>query len=161
MKQEQENYSENEAYWNKRSEIFDTQILTTYEEAYRKTIDYTKKYLKDSGKALDIGCGTGVTTIELAGSVAEMTAVDTAPEMLRQAREKAKKAEAGNIDFIQGDMFMEELKPGTYDAVMIFNVLLYMGKPTIPSSIELKSANDSKFSFKTLRSSFPLLNSTD
>ena len=39
MKQEQENYSENEAYWNKRSEIFDTQILTTYEEAYRKTID--------------------------------------------------------------------------------------------------------------------------
>ena len=126
MKQEQENYSENEAYWNKRSEIFDTQILTTYEEAYRKTIDYTKKYLKDSDKALDIGCGTGVTTIELAGSVAEMTAVDTAPEMLRQAREKAKKAEAGNIDFIQGDMFMEELKPGTYDAVMIFNVLLYM-----------------------------------
>ena len=120
MKQEQENYSENEAYWNKRSEIFDTQILTTYEEAYRKTIDYTKKYLKDSDKALDIGCGTGVTTIELAGSVAEMTAVDTAPEMLRQAREKAKKAEAGNIDFIQGDMFMEELKPGTYDAVMIF-----------------------------------------
>ena len=103
MKQEQENYSENEAYWNKRSEIFDTQILTTYEEAYRKTIDYTKKYLKDSDKALDIG-----------------------PEMLRQAREKAKKAEAGNIDFIQGDMFMEELKPGTYDAVMIFNVLLYM-----------------------------------
>ena len=64
MKQEQENYSENEAYWNKRSEIFDTQILTTYEEAYRKTIDYTKKYLKDSDKALDIGCGTGVTTIE-------------------------------------------------------------------------------------------------
>ena len=59
MKQEQENYSENEAYWNKRSEIFDTQILTTYEEAYRKTIDYTKKYLKDSDKALDIGCGTG------------------------------------------------------------------------------------------------------
>ena len=92
MKQEQENYSENEAYWNKRSEIFDTQILTTYEEAYRKTIDYTKKYLKDSDKALDIGCGTGVTTIELAGSVAEMTAVDTAPEMLRQAREKAKRA---------------------------------------------------------------------
>lgn len=38
----QEEYAENEAYWNKRSEIFDTQILKTYEDAYRKTIDNTK-----------------------------------------------------------------------------------------------------------------------
>lgn len=122
----QENYSENEAYWNKRSEIFDTQILKTYEDAYRRTIDNTKKYLKKSDNVLDIGCGTGVTTIELARSVSEMTAVDTAPEMLRQAREKAKGENVGNIHFIQGDIFMEELKPGTFDVVMIFNVLLYM-----------------------------------
>lgn len=122
----QEEYAENEAYWNKRSEIFDTQILKTYEDAYRKTIDNTKKYLKETDKALDIGCGTGVTTIELAGSVAEMTAVDTSPEMLRQAVEKTEKADVHNIKYIQGDMFMEELEPGAFDTVMIFNVLLYM-----------------------------------
>ena len=122
----QEDYAENEAYWNKRSEIFDTQILKTYEDAYRKTIDNTKKYLRETDKALDIGCGTGVTTIELAGSVAEMTAVDTAPEMLKIAMEKAGEAGVRNIKFIQGDIFIEELEPGTFDAVMIFNVLLYL-----------------------------------
>ena len=118
--------TENAAFWDKRSEIFDTQVLKRYEDAYRKTIAYTKKYLKETDQALDIGCGTGVTTTVLSGSVAHMTAVDTSPEMLRQAVEKAEKAGITNLEFRLGDMFWEGLKPGTFDAVMIFNVLLYV-----------------------------------
>ena len=123
-------YSENAAYWDKRSEIFDTKILDTYQDAYRKTIDYTRKYLKGSDHVLDIGCGTGVTTIPLSFAAAEMTAVDTSPEMLRRAEVKAKKEGAGNIRFLPGDMFLECLTPGTFDAVTIFNVLLYLPDQT-------------------------------
>lgn len=120
------NRGENEVYWNRRSEIFDTQIFKTYEDAYGKTIDNTQKYLKKTDRVLDIGCGTGVTTIKLSASVSEITAVDTAPEMLRKAKEKAGREKAANIDFILGDMFMEDLKSGYFDAIMIFNVLLYI-----------------------------------
>lgn len=118
--------SASEIYWDKRSEIFDTQIFKTYEDAYDKTVRYTLKYLSKTDHALDIGCGTGVTTTKLAGGVSTMTAVDTSPEMLQKARQKAERERAENINFIRGDMFMEELKPGTFDAVMIFNVLLYV-----------------------------------
>lgn len=46
--------------WKKCSESFDTKVLAKYQEAYERTIGLTKKYLKGSEHALDIGCGTGV-----------------------------------------------------------------------------------------------------
>lgn len=56
---------DNAAFWNKRSEVFDGQVMAVYGDAYRRTIANTKRYLKPTDTALDIGCGTGVTTIEL------------------------------------------------------------------------------------------------
>lgn len=118
--------SSNSKFWDIRSRIYDGNVIGIYEEAYKKTIERTKKYLKSTDRVLDIGCGTGVTTIPLSAYVEHMTAIDTSSGMMDQAVLKAAQGGIHNIDFHSGEMFMEVLKPGEFDAVMMFNVLLYM-----------------------------------
>lgn len=118
--------NENTAFWNKRSEVFDEQVLKIYETAYKKTIVRTLEYVKKTDEVLDIGCGTGVTTIELAKSVGHITAIDTSPDMMKQAEQKAEAAGAGNITFYRADLFDKMFSAGQFDVIMIFNVLLYI-----------------------------------
>lgn len=117
---------DNAAFWDIRSQIFDGKVIKVYEDAYTQTIERTKKYLKNTDRALDIGCGTGVTTIPLSSCVGHMTAIDTSSGMMEQAVDKAEQNHITNIEFYRGDIFTEELKPGEFDVVMAFNVLLYM-----------------------------------
>jgi cyclopropane fatty-acyl-phospholipid synthase-like methyltransferase len=62
---------------------------------------------------LEIGCGTGTNTIELARRGYEITALDFVPKAVDLAREKAKKAGV-NIQFQVGDVLQADLK-GPYD----------------------------------------------
>lgn len=117
---------ENSEFWDHRSQIFDGQVAKTYEEAYEKTINYTLKYVRSTDRVLDVGCGTGITTLPIAGHAGHVTAVDTSPEMLRRAREKAGQSGVENVEFYLGDLSLEELKPETFDVITVFNVLLYL-----------------------------------
>lgn len=117
---------DNVVFWNKRSEIFDQHVLKIYKTAYEKTIDRTLQYVKVTDCVLDVGCGTGVTTIDLAKSVGHVIAIDTSPEMMRQAKQKAEAAGAKNITFYRTDMFDRRFSPGQFDVIMIYNVLLYI-----------------------------------
>jgi len=57
-------------------------------------------------KVLDVGCGTGSTTIELGRRVGESgkaLGLDISPLLLGRAREKAAAAGASNVDFVEGD----------------------------------------------------------
>lgn len=57
-------------------------------------------------RVLDIGCGTGQTTIELArrvGPAGEVTAVDISEPMLARARARATEAGATNVAFVAAD----------------------------------------------------------
>jgi cyclopropane fatty-acyl-phospholipid synthase-like methyltransferase len=54
------------------------------------------------GRALDIGCGTGAHTIELAERGWDATGIDFVPQAVRQARRRA--AQAGvEVRFVAGD----------------------------------------------------------
>lgn len=118
--------SEAPAFWNRRSKVYDEQVLSLYENAYKKTVKRSVAFLKKEDKVFEIGCGTGNATIPLAKYVKEITATDISEDMLRQAREKAEKLSKNNITFSIGELTKMEIVPESYDAVAAYNVLLYM-----------------------------------
>lgn len=56
-------------FWDKRSKVFDQQVLAVYENAYKKTIKRSIPFLNQGDTMLEIGCGTGIATITLADYV--------------------------------------------------------------------------------------------
>ena len=58
---------------------------------------------RSPGSALDVGCGTGDTSIYLAQSGWHVTGVDFTPKALEKARTKARAAGAA-VDFIHADV---------------------------------------------------------
>lgn len=114
------------AFWNRRSEVFDKQVLSVYENAYKKTVKRSAAFLKKEDRVFEIGCGTGVATIPLSKYVKEITATDISENMIQKAREKAKNQSKDNIVFQTGELTEMEVKPESYDAVAAYNVLLYM-----------------------------------
>lgn len=57
----------------------------------------------DPGRALDLGCGTGTTTVYVAAHGWEATGVDFVPQAIRIARSKAQRASAA-VTFLIGDV---------------------------------------------------------
>ena len=88
---------------------------------YASWADFVEKIMNEHASkkpelVLDLGCGTGSMTLELAGRGYDMTGVDYSPEMLGIARERAEQAGA-DILWLCQDMREFELY-GTVDATV-------------------------------------------
>jgi S-adenosylmethionine-dependent methyltransferase len=82
--------------------------------------------------ALDIGCGTGVTALRLAGLGVRVTLLDSSPAMLNIARGAA--IELGVADKISpqegtADQLASLFHGGTFDLIVCHNVLEYVDDP--------------------------------
>jgi ubiquinone/menaquinone biosynthesis C-methylase UbiE len=86
-----------------------------------------------SGRALDIGTGSGRLAIELAkakNSHFEITGLDISPNMLQKARENAQKAGvAGKITFVQGNGDSLPFPDGSFDLVISYASLHHWFHP--------------------------------
>ncbi len=70
-------------------------------------------------RVVDLGCGSGRTTLELASRVGpdgEVAGVDISAEMLARGRERAARPGAGNIEFIHADVQVHDLGEARFDA---------------------------------------------
>ena len=70
-------------------------------------------------RVVDLGCGTGQTTVELASHVApdgEVLGVDIADEMLARGRERATRLGITNVDFLHADVQVHDLGQSRFDA---------------------------------------------
>ncbi|MBU2668215.1 class I SAM-dependent methyltransferase [Actinoplanes bogorensis] len=75
---------------------------------------------------LDVGCGTGGTTVTMAGrGAARTTGVDISEPMLTAARKRAEQAGV-DVTFIRADAQEHEFEPASYDLVMSrFGVMFF------------------------------------
>lgn len=82
-----------------------------------------------SGRALELGCGTGTNAVYLARHGWEVVAVDLVERAIEQAREKADAAGVA-VRLLHGDATrLDELDaPGPYD--LFFDLSCYCGIPT-------------------------------
>lgn len=120
------------AHWDRRAAHFDQDfghsIATPAERAAWDRI----MQLVDTGRApldaLDVGCGTGFLSLELAARGHRVTGIDLAPTMLDLARRKA--VDAGfDIRFAEGDAEQAPFPAESFDLVISRHVLWTLPHP--------------------------------
>ena len=114
--------NKSEKFWDKSASKFDQEGKKD-EQTYIKIIDRTKKYLKTSDAVLDFGCGTGLISNEIAGSVKLIHAIDISSKMIEIAKNKADDRKIQNIDYTHSTIFDEKYKCGSFDIILAFYIL--------------------------------------
>ncbi len=80
---------------------------------------------------LDVGCGPGTITVDLARLVApgRVVGIDRAPEILEVARRDAASAGMTDVEFRTGDAYALPVEDATFDAVHAHQVLQHLADP--------------------------------
>jgi ubiquinone/menaquinone biosynthesis C-methylase UbiE len=124
------------AHWDRRAAHFDSDfghsIATPAERAaWDRIMDLVLAGPKGDRHpldALDVGCGTGFLSLELAARSHRVTGIDLAPTMLDLARHKA--AESGfDIRFQEGDAEQVPFPAASFDLVISRHVLWTLPHP--------------------------------
>ncbi len=84
-------------------------------------------------RVLDVACGTGNLAIPLARSGAIVTGVDIAPNLLAQARERAR-AEGLEVNFDEGDAEQLPYPDASFDAVVSMFGAMFAPRPELVAS---------------------------
>ncbi|TKA62903.1 hypothetical protein B0A49_11171 [Cryomyces minteri] len=92
---------------------------------------YLLPHLKPTDKILDIGCGPGTISVDLASHVphGSVTGLDTSPAVLEQARQHAHERRVPNVEFGLGDIFKLPYADDTFDIVHAHQVLQHVPAP--------------------------------
>ena len=120
------------AHWGKRAAHFDEDfghsIRTPEERAAWDRVFALALGGRAGIAALDVGCGTGILSLELAARGHRVTGIDFAPEMLSLAKDKAAKAGAA-IRFEHADAENLPFAPASFDLVITRHVLWTLPHP--------------------------------
>ncbi|GEB52635.1 MULTISPECIES: methyltransferase domain-containing protein [Streptomyces] len=87
--------------------------------------------LRPDARVLDIGCGPGTITCDLAALVprGRVTGLDAAAGVLEQARATADERGLENIEFTTGDVHALDQPDGSFDVVHAHQTLQHVGDP--------------------------------
>ena len=87
--------------------------------------------LRPNMHILDIGCGPGTITVDLAALVPEglVIGLEYEPEVLEKARTTAAECGVTNIQFVTGDVNSLSYPDNTFDVVHAHQVLQHVGDP--------------------------------
>ena len=90
---------------------------------------FLRQYLGESGRVLDLGCGTGEHSRFLAAHGFDVVGIDASPSMLEKATEAPI---PGNLHFVEGDISeVERLAEGVFDAaICLGNTLPHIDTPS-------------------------------
>lgn len=111
------------AYWVSRSgqnwvdqqEVLD-HLFSNITEALLKVADP-----KPGERVLDLGCGTGETTLELGNRIlpdGSVLGLDISSILLDQARQRAKVSAAANVEFHETDVQTHNFQPNSFDLLI-------------------------------------------
>ncbi|MGB9225141.1 methyltransferase domain-containing protein [Mycobacterium sp.] len=101
----------------------------------RRTVDdsaeYLLPFLKPGLSVLDVGCGPGTITADLAAVVAPglVTAVDRFGDVLNAARAEAERRNLSNVSFVPADVHKLDFPDDAFDVVHAHQVLQHVADP--------------------------------
>lgn len=115
--------------WNQRAGTYDHHVMQTYEKAYALSIEKVLAHLGPGKRVLEIGCGTGIISLGIAGQAGQVVCVDISREMIARAKQKAAVQGAANLTFRVFDGYALPFEDGGYDLVLMFNILHVVKEP--------------------------------
>lgn len=95
-------------------------ISSSYMEKFGKMIGFLE--LKKSDDVLDIGCGPGTHSFEIAKMVNSYTGIDIDTEDIVLSRKIGKIIKISNVDFIVGDIFKADIRK-KFNKVVLMDVI--------------------------------------
>ena len=108
------------------------------------------------GAVLDIGCGAGATTLEMArrvGPQGRSVGVDVSAPLLEAARASAKAQGVANAEFLEGDAQTFDLGTAAYDAAISrFGVMFFADFDAAFANLRRALKPDGKLAFACWRS---------
>ncbi|MBP2324417.1 SAM-dependent methyltransferase [Kibdelosporangium banguiense] len=115
----------NGEFWTARADRFDQGVAR-----YQPKL-LAAAAVDPADNVLDIGCGSGTTTRDLARAASCGTAlgVDLSSQMLRLARERAAAEQLTNVTFEQRDAQIHPFPEGHFDVVVSRNGAMFFGDP--------------------------------
>jgi SAM-dependent methyltransferase len=92
---------------------------------------YLLARLPADAHVLDVGCGPGTITVDLAARVpdGQVIGIDAAQEILAMARQEADRRDQRNVRFQTGDVYRLAFDDGTFDVVHAHQVLQHLSDP--------------------------------
>jgi ubiquinone/menaquinone biosynthesis C-methylase UbiE len=100
---------------------------------------YLLHELRPGQRLLDVGCGPGTITADLALLVApgEVIGLDAAPDVVAQAAAHGRELDLANLHFEVGDLFALGYPDASFDVVHLHQVLQHLGDP-VAALVELR-----------------------
>ena len=88
-------------------------------------------YLSDNGLYLDVGCGPGSITVDVAKRVpnGHIIGVDSSADAIEKAKGWAENHRVTNVEFMVGDAYGLDFPDGQYDGVYAINVVSHLDDP--------------------------------
>lgn len=111
---------ENARFWDRAARKYAKSPIADM-EGYERSLEHARRYLKATDAAFEFGCGTGMTALKLAPSVARYVATDISQEMIAIGRERAAAERIAGLEFAVAAP--EAYPEASFDAVLCFNVL--------------------------------------
>src|SRR5580765_8104219 len=92
---------------------------------------YVAARFTPGARVLDVGCGPGTITVDIAQRVApgRVLGFDRAEAVLEPARTAARDAGVDNVEFAVGDVYALDLPDGSFDVVHAHQVLQHLTDP--------------------------------
>ncbi len=90
---------------------------------------YLLPYLTPGQRLLDVGCGPGTLTLDLATRVGSVTALEQTADALDLARAEAERQGATDVSFEVGDVHALPFADGEFDVVHAHQVLQHVADP--------------------------------
>ena len=94
-----------------QSKIFETSTLETLKRAG----------IKNGMRCLDLGCGTGGTTMlmaKLLGKRGHVTGIDYSADRIRICKRRAYEKHRGNLEFLRGNVYDTKFEDSTFDFIV-------------------------------------------
>ena len=86
-------------------------------------------YLTPDMRLLDLGCGPGSITLDLAANVAEVVGIDSAPEALAHAEEAKSSRRVANAEFQAADVYDLPFADASFDVVYAHQLIQHLRDP--------------------------------